>query len=275
MEAFITRAIDDRGLIVVDEGALKGVVPYYSGAKATQSWKALSKELDKAEKLKGKKSWLQKGDEENARNSDVDEEYDDDAPDEDDDNSDQPREGKGKHTNSLAQRRTHEQSYVPLYVPYSQGNGKHTNSLAQKQNNMAQQQEPAPTHGFGMMVAKTFGPQPDEETHKRPARASLASDSPATSLEAAAAAAAGEDGFSEGQAAELVGLVSRPELEGSLVTLHFFDAAVSRWAVSLETGESIRVRSTNLRHSNLKPKALKPKALAAGAPGKKRKKLHV
>jgi len=65
-------------------------------------------------------------------------------------------------------------------------------------------------------------------------------------------------------------LESRPELEGSLVTLHFFDPAVARWAVSLETGESIRVRATNLRRT-VKPK---PEALAAGAHAAKRKKSY-
>ena len=70
-------------------------------------------------------------------------------------------------------------------------------------------------------------------------------------------------GFSVGQAALLDGLVSRPELAGCLVTLRSFDAASSRWAVTLDTtGESIRVKANNLR-----PSIFKPGALAAGANG--------
>jgi len=62
------------------------------------------------------------------------------------------------------------------------------------------------------------------------------------------AEAEGEDDFCEGQAAVLDGLVSRPELAGSLVTLRAFDVASSRWAVSLNTtGETIRVKASNLR----------------------------
>jgi hypothetical protein len=57
METFIKRIIDDRGLYLVDEGALKGIVPYYSGAKATQTFKALNDEIDKSLKKK-KKCWV-------------------------------------------------------------------------------------------------------------------------------------------------------------------------------------------------------------------------
>ena len=76
------------------------------------------------------------------------------------------------------------------------------------------------------------------------------------------ARSASGDGFSEGQAAVLVGLVSRPELAGSSVTLRSFDGASSRWAVILDsTGESIRVKA-----HNLKPSIFKPGAFAAEAP---------
>jgi len=57
MEIFTKRIIDDRGLYLVDEGALKGIVPYYSGAKSTQTFKALNEEIDKALKKK-KKGWV-------------------------------------------------------------------------------------------------------------------------------------------------------------------------------------------------------------------------
>jgi hypothetical protein len=57
MQIFINRIIDDRGLYLVDEGGLKGFVPYYSGAKATQTFKALNEEIDKALQKK-KKGWV-------------------------------------------------------------------------------------------------------------------------------------------------------------------------------------------------------------------------
>jgi len=57
MMTFIKRIIDDRGLYLVDEGALTGIVPYYSGAKATQTFTALNDEIDKSLKKK-KKCWV-------------------------------------------------------------------------------------------------------------------------------------------------------------------------------------------------------------------------
>ena len=83
-----------------------------------------------------------------------------------------------------------------------------------------------------------------------------------TTLAALVPAGAGsEGGFSVGQAALLVGLVTRPELAGSSVTLRSFDVASSRWAVALgSTGESIRVKAHNLKSS-----LFKPGAFAAGA----------
>jgi len=57
MEIFVRRLVANQGLYVVDEGALRGMVPYYSGAKATQSFKALTTEIEKAEKKK-KNSWV-------------------------------------------------------------------------------------------------------------------------------------------------------------------------------------------------------------------------
>ena len=87
---------------------------------------------------------------------------------------------------------------------------------------------------------------PHRDASRTSSSSSLASPSLATSL----AAAAGTDGFSEGQVALLDGLVSRPELAGSRVTLRTFDAASSRWAVTLDTtGESIRVKANNLKLS--------------------------
>ena len=73
---------------------------------------------------------------------------------------------------------------------------------------------------------------------------------PSPSLATSPAPAAGVDVFSVGQSAVLDGLVSLPELSRSLVTLHSFDAAASRWPVTLgTTGESIRVQVCNLRTS--------------------------
>ena len=61
------------------------------------------------------------------------------------------------------------------------------------------------------------------------------------------AASAGAGGFTEGQAAVLDGLVSRPELSGRHVILRAFDAATSRWAASLDASdEVIRVKTINL-----------------------------
>merc|ERR1719359_1488399 len=57
MEIYVRRLVASQGLYVVDDGALKGMVPYYSGAKATQSFKALTTEIEKAEKKK-KHSWV-------------------------------------------------------------------------------------------------------------------------------------------------------------------------------------------------------------------------
>lgn len=57
MEIFVKRIISHRGLHVLDEGSLKGMVPYYCGKKATQSFKALSEEINKAQHSK-KKRWL-------------------------------------------------------------------------------------------------------------------------------------------------------------------------------------------------------------------------
>ena len=55
---------------------------------------------------------------------------------------------------------------------------------------------------------------------------------------------AGRGGFEDGQDASLDGLVSRPELTGSLVTVLSFDAASARWAVKIaRTGETIRVKA--------------------------------
>jgi hypothetical protein len=55
--------------------------------------------------------------------------------------------------------------------------------------------------------------------------------------------------FSPGMAALLTGLQSRPELNGSRVTLSQYDEAASRWHVAVEGGAAapLRVRSANLR----------------------------
>ena len=97
---------------------------------------------------------------------------------------------------------------------------------------------------------------PRRDASPTPPSSSLASPSSATSL----AVLADKGGSSEGQAALLDGLVSRPELSGSRVTLRSFDGGPSRWAVTLDsTGESIRVKA-----QNLKPSIFQPGALAVG-----------
>ena len=65
---------------------------------------------------------------------------------------------------------------------------------------------------------------------------------------------AGGDGFFEGQAALLVGLVSRPELDGKSVTLRSYDVPSSRWAACLDTSnETIRVKVSNLQQTVFGP----------------------
>mmetsp|Transcript_145505 Transcript_145505/g.253906 ORF Transcript_145505/g.253906 Transcript_145505/m.253906 type:complete len:290 (+) Transcript_145505:103-972(+) len=60
MQGFVRRVIDDLGLEIVDEGGLMGMVPYYSGKKAKQSFAALEAEL--AKESKKRKAWaLPKG----------------------------------------------------------------------------------------------------------------------------------------------------------------------------------------------------------------------
>ena len=94
---------------------------------------------------------------------------------------------------------------------------------------------------------KALGPPWGHNKHTLVARAAVASTTPFAS-------SALGDGFSVGQAALLVGLVSRPELVGSSVTLRSFDNASSRWAVTLDTtGESICVKAPNRKNSIFKP----------------------
>jgi len=45
MERFVTRLVDEMSLQIVDPGGLKGMVPYYSGQKSTQSFRNLQSEL--------------------------------------------------------------------------------------------------------------------------------------------------------------------------------------------------------------------------------------
>merc|ERR1719160_631905 len=59
MEAYVRRVLNKLGLHVVDEGALKGVVPYYSGKKSTQSYAKLVEEIKQVrQEKKRKKRWL-------------------------------------------------------------------------------------------------------------------------------------------------------------------------------------------------------------------------
>jgi len=53
MRAFIHKVIDAHGGVVKDEGGLSGLVPYHSGAKATQSYHALINDLHSATWLAG------------------------------------------------------------------------------------------------------------------------------------------------------------------------------------------------------------------------------
>mmetsp|Transcript_154052 Transcript_154052/g.268465 ORF Transcript_154052/g.268465 Transcript_154052/m.268465 type:complete len:83 (+) Transcript_154052:1-249(+) len=47
MEAYIRRAIKYMGFTVRDDASLQGIVPYYSGVKATQSFENLLLELER------------------------------------------------------------------------------------------------------------------------------------------------------------------------------------------------------------------------------------
>ena len=77
------------------------------------------------------------------------------------------------------------------------------------------------------------------------------------SLKVALGAAADDGGFAAGQSALLLGLSSRPELVGQLVTLRSFDATSARWAVTVaSSGESIKVRSQCLQSFDLSMKVL-------------------
>lgn len=57
METFVKRVISQRKLYIVDEGSLKGLLPYYDGVKAKQSYKALDEEISRAMKKK-RNPWL-------------------------------------------------------------------------------------------------------------------------------------------------------------------------------------------------------------------------
>ena len=60
MAVFIHRVLDKENLVVIDEGRLRGMVPFYDGECATQSYEALVQELRKG-RNQGKCShpWLQ------------------------------------------------------------------------------------------------------------------------------------------------------------------------------------------------------------------------
>ncbi len=122
---------------------------------------------------------------------------------------------------------------------------------------------PVFTPGAAAAAVRVLEKKPSRERSPRfgaslkPPSSSLSSPSTATS----SALPADEAGLLVGGTAVLVGLVSRPELVGSLVSLSSFDGASGRWAVSLDaTGESIRVKADNLQ-----PSFYVPSALVAGA----------
>jgi hypothetical protein len=58
MAFFVKRVADELGYEIVDEGSLNGVVPYYSGKKAIQSFVALTAELSRTSKKQ--KGWARK-----------------------------------------------------------------------------------------------------------------------------------------------------------------------------------------------------------------------
>jgi hypothetical protein len=58
MGVFVKRVADELGYQIADEGSLNGVLPYYSGKKATQSFVALTSELSKTSKQR--KGWAKK-----------------------------------------------------------------------------------------------------------------------------------------------------------------------------------------------------------------------
>jgi hypothetical protein len=61
MERFVERLASDMALTVVDPGGLKGMVPFYSGRKATQSFEALQAELLSTARVSD--GWVQRDDE--------------------------------------------------------------------------------------------------------------------------------------------------------------------------------------------------------------------
>jgi len=58
MEAYIRRACQFMGFIVKEDGALKGIVPYYSGEKATQSFENLLLELERNAHDDAEEKWI-------------------------------------------------------------------------------------------------------------------------------------------------------------------------------------------------------------------------
>merc|ERR1712227_58984 len=73
MEHFIKRVVDELGYKISDVGSLHGVVPYYSGKKAVQSYSALKDELARVSKKKG--GWAKKrGDEDDEEENEDNEE---------------------------------------------------------------------------------------------------------------------------------------------------------------------------------------------------------
>jgi len=56
MEAFIRRVVSNTGCRVADEGALQGVIPFYSGENAVQTYAALEAEVYRA--CTGVGTWL-------------------------------------------------------------------------------------------------------------------------------------------------------------------------------------------------------------------------
>jgi len=80
MELFIKRVVDELGYKISDVGSLKGVIPYYSGKKAVQSYAALKEELQRVSKKKTGWARRKEDNDEEANNEGDEENEEDEKP---------------------------------------------------------------------------------------------------------------------------------------------------------------------------------------------------
>jgi len=73
MEAFVRRAVRFMGFIVKDESSMQGIIPYYSGEKATQSFENLLLELERHAHDVNEDKWItpEEEEEEEAQSDDA------------------------------------------------------------------------------------------------------------------------------------------------------------------------------------------------------------